>query len=301
LSGGEKQKTTLLSILMTEPEILMLDEPTAFLDPQSALEIMGIIQHMDTSKTLIFVEHNLQYLKPLIDRNLHLESKGKVIDRSRAEICWNPQLPVLRKQAVGKPLMNLSGIEFSFPSNFLLKGIDLELHEGEIITLTGRNGSGKTTLLEIMAGLRKPHQGKITIENHETVNDINRIRKLTGLLFQNPENHFIYNSVKEELQGNEIKYLQEEFAEKNEQSPFTLSEGEKRRLSIAIACLRNKQILLWDEPTFGQDLQNKLKLIKLADKLRQSGMGIVIVSHDTAFVQAVSDRIYKLKEGRLDG
>jgi energy-coupling factor transport system ATP-binding protein len=122
---------------------------------------------------------------------------------------------------------------------------------------------------------------------------------LTGLLFQNPENHFLYNQVEKELSNNEIDYLNEEFESKKDQSPFTLSEGEKRRLSTAIAYQKEKQLLLLDEPTFGQDYQNKVKLIELLGKLRDNGIGIVIVSHDESFVKAVSNRIFELKNGIL--
>ena len=300
LSGGEKQKITLLSILMTNPEILMLDEPTAFLDPQSSQEIMDIVKDYSSTNMLIFVEHNLSYLKHIVNRNLHLEIDGQVCDRQADMIEWDKPLPHLPASSSGKILMQLSTIRFAYEQAEILKGIDLEISSGEIISITGRNGCGKSTLLSIISGLRTGYQGNIEVfGNTRSTNDKKILRKLTGLLFQNPDNHFLYNQVEKELSNNEIDYLTKEFASKKDQSPFTLSEGEKRRLSTAIAYQKYKKLLLLDEPTFGQDFQNKVKLIELLGKLRDNGIGIVIVSHDDKFVEAVSNRILVLKHGIL--
>lgn len=301
LSGGEKQKITLLSILMTEPEILMLDEPTAFLDPQSAQEIMKIIQEYQEDKTLIFVEHNLPYLKGLITRNLHLAESGEVQDKAANEVNWQTHLPHLAQPTVGKRLLQLSGIRFSYNEIDLLQNIDLEIFAGEIISIKGRNGCGKSTLLQIMSGLIKEYRGDILLEDKVVkTNNIRLLMSVTGLLFQNPENHFLFNQVERELEGNDIAYLTDEFLDKSSQSPFTLSEGEKRRLSTAIAYNKHKKIFLLDEPTFGQDFNNKIKLIELLGNLRDSGLGIVIVSHDVEFIRSVSSRIYELKDGKLE-
>jgi energy-coupling factor transport system ATP-binding protein len=300
LSGGEKQKVTLLSILMTHPDVLMLDEPTAFLDPQSAQEIMAIIQDYHSEKTLIFVEHNLNYLKGLITRNLHLNSEGEVVDQPATAINWHSPLPYLETAEPGKVLLQLCDIRFSYSENKLLQGINLEIRQGEILAITGRNGSGKSTLLRIIAGLQGKHEGEIILEGRKLrSNDCKSLNREIGMLFQNPENHFLYNSVERELSENGSDYLSAEFLLKKQQSPFTLSEGEKRRLSTAIACNADKRILLLDEPTFGQDNLNKQKLIQLLGILRDKGLGVLIVSHDESFVRAVSNRTFELKAGKL--
>jgi len=300
LSGGEKQKITLLSILMTKPEILMLDEPTAFLDPISAKEIMEIIRQYDEDKTLLFVEHNLDFLKGLITRNLDLDINGIVSDRSAEDIIWHSPLPQLNKTAKGKMLMQLEDIRFSYPEKEILKGVDLLIHESEIIGIKGRNGSGKSTLLQIMSGLKPKFSGNILLENNIPKGKFRRhLQSMAGLLFQDPENHFLYHKVEKELEGNDLQFIENEFADKKNQSPFTLSEGQKRRLSTAICYQGNKKLLFLDEPTFGQDFLNKKKLISLLDKLRNQGTGIVIVSHDNRFLKAACEQIYELKNGKL--
>ena len=300
LSGGEKQKITLLSILMTKPEILMLDEPTAFLDPISAKEIMEIIRQYDEDKTLLFVEHNLDFLKGLITRNLDLDINGQVTDRSAEDIIWHSPLPHLNKTAKGKILMQLEDIRFSYPEKEILKGVDLLIHESEIIGIRGRNGSGKSTLLQIMSGLKPKFSGNILLEDKIPKGKLRRhLQSMAGLLFQDPENHFLYHKVEKELEGNDLQFIEDEFADKKNQSPFTLSEGQKRRLSTAICYQGNKKLLFLDEPTFGQDFLNKKKLISLLDKLRNQGTGIVIVSHDNRFLKAVCEQIYELKNGKL--
>ncbi|MDP8220420.1 MAG: ABC transporter ATP-binding protein [Candidatus Stygibacter frigidus] len=301
LSGGEKQKITLLSILMTKPEILMLDEPTAFLDPTSAKEIMEIIKQYDTDKTLLFVEHNLDFLKGLITRNLDLDINGQVTDRSAEDILWNSPLPHLEKTATGKTLMQLENIRFSYPEKDILRGVDMTIHESEIIGIKGRNGSGKSTLLQILCGLKPKYSGNILLEEKVPKGNIRKqLQSKAGLLFQEPENHFLYHKVEKELEGNDLQFIENEFADKQKQSPFTLSEGQKRRLSTAICYQGNKKLLFLDEPTFGQDFLNKKKLISLLDSLRNRGTGIVIVSHDNNFLKAVCENIYELKDGILE-
>jgi len=300
LSGGEKQKVTLLSILMTSPEILMLDEPTAFLDPQTAREIMQIISEFQENKTLIFVEHNQHFLKALITRNLYLQKNGKVNDQLAEKVNWHSDLPHLTASHLGKSIIKFKDIRFSYDDNKLLGGINLEISEREIVSIRGRNGCGKSTLLRIMSGLGKDFQGDILLEDNTSIfNDMKALRNIVGLLFQNPENHFLFNRVEQELENNCIGYITEEFSAKAEQSPFTLSEGEKRRLSTAISYRQNIKLLLLDEPTFGQDNENKIRLIELLGNLRDTGLGIVIVSHDEEFIKAVSSRIFELKSGKL--
>jgi energy-coupling factor transport system ATP-binding protein len=300
LSGGEKQKITLLSILMTQPEILMLDEPTAFLDPQSAREIMSIIKEYQENKTLIFVEHNLTYLKEIILRNLHLQQDGEVQDLPASEVVWQTHLPPLEYREPGDKILELAKISYSYGKNEILHELDLSIHEGEILTIHGRNGSGKSTLLLIIAGLLSHYEGRITGKSNSGKTTGNELRMKTGLLFQNPENHFLYNRVEQEIQGNTSNYLAEEFRDKSQQNPFSLSEGEKRRLSTLISCDEKKKILLMDEPTFGQDIKNKLLLVELLGNLRDKGMGIVIVSHDRDFTDCISSRTFEMIDGRLE-
>ncbi|MDP8211039.1 MAG: ABC transporter ATP-binding protein [Candidatus Stygibacter australis] len=300
LSGGEKQKITLLSILMTKPEILMLDEPTAFLDPISAKEIMEIIEKYDSGKTMLFVEHNLGYLKGQITRNLDLDITGKVNNRSAEEIIWHTPLPFLEKTAKGRMLMQLENIRFSYPEKDILKGVNLKIYEAEIIGIKGRNGSGKSTLLQIMAGLKRKYGGDILLdENAYKGKEYKYLNSIVGLLFQDPENHFLFHKVEKELEGCDLQFIGDEFEGKKNQSPFTLSEGEKRRLSTAISYQGNKKLLFLDEPTFGQDINNKRKLISFLGKLRDRGLGIVIVSHDEEFLKVVCGSVYELKEGKL--
>ncbi|MCK4694967.1 MAG: ATP-binding cassette domain-containing protein, partial [Candidatus Cloacimonetes bacterium] len=83
-------------------------------------------------------------------------------------------------------------------------------------------------------------------------------------------------------------------------NPFTLSEGEKRRLSLAILWNLDREVFLLDEPTFGQDILNKERLISMIEKMRNQGKSFIIASHDLPFVKAVSSRIMKLKNGKLE-
>ncbi|MBN2830591.1 MAG: ABC transporter ATP-binding protein [Candidatus Cloacimonetes bacterium] len=299
LSGGEMQKVALLSILLTEPEIVLLDEPTAFLDPKSASELLNVLSKFLDERTAVIVEHNLSYLKSHLSRSIEIDKEGNFFELQLSEIDWEPELPALERSSGGKEVLHLDKLCYSYPGKEIFKDVDFSMNEGQIISITGENGIGKSTLLKLISGVIRDYSGSILLKGKE-VRRYKRDELFShiGLLFQNPENHFIFQTVEEEI-GYQQEYLKSIGLTGHEtQNPYTLSEGEKRRLSLAIVQSMNRQILLLDEPTFGQDLENKVKLIKMISEIRKSGKSILIVSHDLPFVQAISDEIYTLtKQG----
>lgn len=303
LSGGEKQKINLLAILLLEPEVLLLDEPTAFLDPQSARQIMQIIAEYIQDKTVIIIEHNLHYLQKLVTRGLYIDEDGKIIPQALDEINWLQQIP---EQACKYPasatqevLLELKQLNYAYPDKQLFSNVNLQVRRGEVISLLGENGAGKSTLLKLIAGLIPSRQ---MIYWHQQ--DIATLKPIQlweqiSLLWQNPETHFLFNSVAEEV-GQQGKILAEfNLSHQALQNPFTLSEGQKRRLSLAIALNQRPQLILLDEPSFGQDYANKLRLIEYINALALTGVSFIMVSHDLNFVNALSQKVYELRAGEL--
>jgi energy-coupling factor transport system ATP-binding protein len=295
LSGGEKQKVALLSILLTEPEIVLLDEPTAFLDPLSASELLSVLSRFLEERTAVIVEHNLSYLKTHLTRTIEIDKSGSFAEQALEEVDWAPELPVLERVSGGKEILRIDKLCYSYPDKEIFRNVDFTLHEGQIISITGENGLGKSTLLKLISGVIRDYSGSILLKGKE----VRRYRRdelfnIIGLLFQNPENHFIFQTVGEEVSHLAVILEQIGLQDRESQNPFTLSEGEKRRLSIAIVQTMNRQVLLLDEPTFGQDTENKSKLIRMISEIRKTGKSILIVSHDLPFVKAVSDKIYAL-------
>lgn len=324
LSGGEKQKINLLSILLLEPEVLLLDEPTAFLDPESAVAVMEIIHDHIQNKTVIIIEHNLHFVQNLINRSIFIDDAGNIIEQSITNINWQPHLKDQpSKHAVlsqHNSLLTIKNLTFTYSQNEkpLLKNLYLEVFPGQIIAILGKNGSGKSTLLKLISGIL-PVQGMIFFKQQDiaitkkkkgflkyfdragTTPIINRkyLWRHLSLLWQNPEAHFLYSSVEEELQLKPDLIKIVNLDNQRKQNPFTLSEGQKRRLSLAITFQNNPQLMLLDEPSFGQDTINKQMLAALISQFAFNGTAFIIVSHDLSFINSLTKFKYILNNGQL--
>lgn len=301
LSGGEKQKVALVSLLLTDPEVLLLDEPTAFLDPESVLPLLEFLKKLKGKITIIIIEHNLHYLYELcpLTHHLTINADGIITQLSDVnlssynfELFQNQEIVKNTNNQLGQKILEIKNLNYKS----LLQNINFNLYNNEILGIIGKSGSGKSTLLKIIARLIKTKE--LIYLNSQEIYTINykRFYGQLGLLFQNPENHFLFDTVKRELDNDYNLLNLFDLERVSNQNPFTLSEGQKRRLSVGILCLaKYRKILLLDEPTFGQDESNKQILIDLIFRLRNSGMSFIIVSHDYFFIEKICNRVLKIK------
>ena len=207
-------------------------------------------------------------------------------------------------------------------ANKVLSNINLEIEESKITSIIGRSGSGKTTLVEMINLLKKPNSGTITVDKFEINNktkkikNVNDLRKNIGLIFQFPEEQFfnmtVYDEISFGLKSLNVKHknlekkildslkmvgLDKEYLYKN---PFTLSNGEKRKIAIASILIYNPKILIFDEPTIGLDSLSKKNLIQLIRTLKMKyKKTIIIISHDIEIVHQISDRVILMNNGEI--
>lgn len=207
--------------------------------------------------------------------------------------------------------------------NEVLKNINVKFSEGEITSIIGRSGSGKTTIAELMNALLYPSEGNINIGSYlltsrgiKNNKKINNLRVNVGLVFQFPEEQFFNMTVKEEISFG-MKYfnyktkdidkrvsdalkmvgLDDKYLERN---PFTLSNGEKRKVAIASIIAFNPKVIILDEPTIGLDSISKKNLLQLIRKLKQRlNKTIILISHDIELVHQVSDYVIVLDKGKV--
>lgn len=187
---------------------------------------------------------------------------------------------------------------------------ELVIKPGEWITLTGQNGSGKTTLFESMMQLIK-YKGNMYY-NNDKIKHLKDAAQRMFLVYQNPELQFIQNSVFDEIfinysntdksiskerTNDMLKWLDLEHVQ--QQHPFELSMGQKRRLSVATALSTNADIILLDEPTFGLDSHNTFKLIELFNERVQQGQTIFMISHDPHIIERYPTRRLEIIDGQL--
>ena len=331
LSGGEQQRLALAGVLALRPGLLLLDEPTANLDPAGAALVRGAVgAAVDADTTLILVEHRVAEALPLVDRVVVLEPTGGVRADGPPEAVfgghgealaaagvWVPGRPVPPRRAVAAPGEVLLAAErLGLPPR--LAGTDLTVRAGEALAGLGPNGAGKSTLALLLGGLLRPGTGRVSAtealagRHAGTAPHRWRAPVLTrriGSVFQDPEHQFVRTTVFDELALGPRRTGQPEAAVRSTvdellgrlrldrlagANPYTLSGGEARRLSVATALATAPRLVVLDEPTFGQDRRTWIELIDLLAGLRDAGHGIVTVTHDADFVAALADRTVSL-------
>ena len=335
LSGGEKQRLALAGVLALGPRLLLLDEPTANLDPDGAAQVRETIGSLvaDRTRTLVIIEHRLAEIVPLVDRVVVIEAgAGVVADGAPDEVfaregarlaehgVWIPGIPVPRAQRHGPVsevvLASARGLAFRYPASerSALDGIDLDVHAGEALALTGPNGSGKSTLALLVAGLLRPERGSARLGNDDAWRlPARQLVTRVGTVFQDPEHQFVAMTVRDELavgprragrSEDEARAIASRLLDRlrlahlAEANPFTLSGGEQRRLSVATAIATAPPLLVLDEPTFGQDRRTYAELVALLAAHRDGGGALAFATHDAYLVSALADRTITLRAGR---
>ncbi|ARM76795.1 ABC transporter ATP-binding protein [Acidianus manzaensis] len=335
LSGGEKQRTVLASILAMNPKALILDEPTSSLDSKATKDVIDKIKDIIKSdgvksrneervKSIIIVEHKVTKVLPFVDRILVMD-KGKIIYdlRKNDAILMAEELekigiemPIRRKENIqrreGKIVLNAT-IKVTKDTHYLVN-TEVSLSEG-ITALMGVNGSGKSTLLKAIAGLLPKDlkfEGSISIENKNNIEKmkIDKRGKLIAYLPQDVDLLFIKRTVEKELaysmklrnkKINESilqKYLNDfSLTEVKDRDPLLLSIGQKRRTALAITMISNVKVLLLDEPTTGQDWYHRKMLGEDLRKLK--GVAILVVTHDPRFTYYYTDNVLLMDNGKI--
>ncbi|MDO9181893.1 MAG: ABC transporter ATP-binding protein [Bacteriovorax sp.] len=312
LSHGECQKLVLASLLAIDPQILLLDEPTAFLDPVARASFYLWLKKIKGQYTVILIDHHFDEVLPIVDKILDVASNGSISEVNgdyRAKFgvenhLLNQEINLKKSNNIH---LSLAHINYHHAGQKkLLEDISFSASSGEIVVIKGENGKGKSTLFKIIAGLIRPLRGEIQIKKNGIELPLKKYTKEIGFIFQNPEAHFFFDTIAEELKSisdqSQVDVLLKMFFENIDlnRSPFLLSEGEKRRLGILITVLQEKSILLYDEPTFGQDQSSIFKIKELILSLKNMGKIQVIISHDEAFINSLPTKIYLLSNGQLE-
>lgn len=336
LSGGQKQRLALAGILAMRPGLVLLDEPTANLDPAGVLEVRDAVRRCleKTGATLVVVEHRVSVWKDLVDRIVVLQPGAagggvlldgppdQVLAEARSMLItagvWVPgYVPRTRTRttaegpaelllaaehvAVSREKPRRRGFK-SIPPIPVQAGVSAQVRAGRALTITGPNGAGKSTFALTMAGLLAPVAGKVSaaVELSEGAGidpfkwKADQLISRIGTVFQEPEHQFVTGKVMDELmfgprhlgRGEErVDELLERLRLTHlvDANPYTLSGGEKRRLSVATVLAAHPQVLVLDEPTFGQDANTWAELASFLSELLDQGTAVVSVTHDEEF------------------
>lgn len=345
LSGGEKQKLALAGVLAMRPSLLVLDEPLASLDPASAQETLKQVRHLvDNGFAVILVEHRVEDvlgIKP--DRVMYMaEGKARylgpiaglsdVVDPREIKM----PAPILVSRAAGQPpppeldilpsgrsasaqannvLVSFQDVSFGYsPEDTVLKGVNLDIHRGDVIAVLGPNGAGKTTLVKQAIGLLKPRSGRVLVGGKDTREmSIAQIANMLGYVFQSPSHMLFAPTVNEELSfgPKNLKHKPEEIQKnvtraleivnlvgRENDPPLALSFGQQKRVSIAAILAMRSRILVMDEPTAGQDYRNYIEFMDAIVQL-PNFEAILFITHDIDLALIYANRVLIVGDGQV--
>ncbi|MCK4424102.1 ATP-binding cassette domain-containing protein [Candidatus Bathyarchaeota archaeon] len=213
-------------------------------------------------------------------------------------------------------MIEIKDVHFSYPNGVdALRGVSLTVQDGEFIAVMGQNGAGKTTLVKHFNGLLKPTRGSVLIDGVDTRKaSVATLSRKVGLVFQNADHQLFSETVEDEVafalknfgfKENTVKKRVTwalnllGLTQYKKNSPFMLSGGERKRVALASVLAWNPRILILDEPTIGQDHQQKEKLLQFILQMKTQRKTIIIVTHDVEFVAECDPRVLLMHQGKI--
>ncbi len=327
LSGGEKQKIACASVAVTDPEIMVLDEPSSNLDAAGIEELRKVLALWKSQgKTVVVAEHRLYFLADLADRLILLKD-GRIHEDLGPEAIWALSEDDLNDRG----LRTLSALpfpeqeqddredekndlicrDFDFHYKNSDNGIrfpELRFRRRAITAIIGRNGAGKSTFARVLCGLERKAKGTVLFDGRQWPRK--KRMELCYMIMQDVNHQLFTDSVMEEvllsMPPSVLKEAREilarevltklDLSELADTHPMALSGGQKQRVAIACAAVSGNPILLFDEPTSGLDLGHMKQVAGVLRFLKDEGRTVLVITHDTELVREVADHIVVIKE-----
>ena len=293
LSGGEKQKCALACIVALQSEYIILDEAFANIDPASAKEIIDVLGRLDV--TVLAIDHNVQLWEGKCDKVISLDESESTPFDLKADLHEPENVLIEAKDLVVR--------DIHYP-NIIIK-------KGSINAVVGPSGSGKTTWFKTLIRQHK-YDGSFTLNNVE----IKKVKKKklfeqVGIVFQNPANQFLALTVFDEVLFSVQRWYKQKAPEWQEAkvmelltlfkleshkkyAPYMLSQGQQRRLAVLTMIAGAQDILLLDEPTYGQDYENICAMMELLLEKARTGLTVIFATHNLTVAENFSHQIIKV-------
>ncbi|QJD82200.1 ABC transporter ATP-binding protein [Cohnella herbarum] len=377
LSGGQKHMAALAAALALNPEVIVVDEPVAQLDPAHARMIYDKLKLLNEKygKTIVVIEHHTEFIADYCRKIVLMEKGGRVrwvktvseglsavadlnemniqppqvtqafhalrgvreaergipypITIEEAVAHWAPILKratfpsIAAKQESAAPTSKETLVRFDkVVSGYqgidrkkrpIIRELDLSIHDGDRIALIGNNGAGKSTLLRLISGLRRPWEGAVTVCGQDTrKTSPEKLADQVAFLFQNPEEMFIADNIREDVayflkarkqEGIEA-FVDEvlgrfKLTDLQERDGRLLSGGQQRRASLAIGMAMRPTVMLLDEPTASLDIASRKEMTLLFEELHDHVKAVIVATHDMQLVADWANRVIVMNEGRI--
>ena len=292
-------------MLALRPRLLLLDEPTAQLDPNAVKQFLFMLSRVNCELgiTVVMATHSPEDVRPYATQRIDLSTPGPIGTFERAKAALSPYFDSRSTQlADADAALTARDVHFRFDrhASWVLRGVEFRVRQGSVHALVGGNGCGKTTLLRCLAGVLKPQRGRID----------NKLAASQALLPQDPKALLVCDSVHEELmewasrcdydeQAAHVMAQRFGLSEQLNRHPFDLSGGQQQKLAIAKLLLAQPRLLFLDEPTKGLDPASSADLSRIVKALVAEGKTIVMVTHDLDFAFATADEVSMLFDGEL--
>ncbi|MDA8222195.1 ABC transporter ATP-binding protein [Desulfosporosinus sp.] len=329
LSGGQAQRVVLASVLAINAPILILDQPTAELDPQGRYELYKRLGQLNKTQnlTIVLVMDRIEEVLNYANRVFYIQS-GEIVKQYSPEAYYREQIEHRKKkikyltsfnsdqvkssEMIGK----ITDVTFQYKNDLLgCEDINLEIFKGDFLAIIGLNGSGKSTLAKLLIGLLKPSKGEIIVFNQLLSKEkLAEIRSQVGFLFQNPDYQIFASTVEEEV-GFSLKLrgeVNEEIEQKIEESlefvglleykkmhPHRLSRGQRQLLALASILVNDPEFIIADEPTSGLDENQGYMIMDKLFHLSENGKTILLITHDLTMAKDYSNRLVALHNHRI--
>ena len=305
LSGGRKQLLALASTLVMQPRVLLLDEPTAQLDPIAARNFLHALFRVNRELgcTVVVATHEPEQMADYATCAFELV-EGAVrpvedLGRFKCEAALAERGALCDENAPVAASARGAWFRYGRDDDWVLRGLDLEVRQGEVHALVGGNGCGKSTLLALIAGTRRAQRG-----------EVRSAISAKAMLPQDPKALFAEEHVDDELMewahiggygADEVRAMMGELglADRAGLHPYDLSGGQRQMLALGKLLLVHPRLLLLDEPTKGLDRAAREHVAGMIEAARRDGATVIVSTHDLAFVRRVADRVSLMFDGEL--
>ena len=305
LSGGRKQLLALASTLVMQPRVLLLDEPTAQLDPIAARNFLHALFRVNRELgcTVVVATHEPELMADYATCAFELVD-GAVravedLGRFKCEATLAERGALCDANAPAAVSARGAWFRYGRDDDWVLRGLDLEARQGEVHALVGGNGCGKSTLLALIAGTRRAQRG-----------EVRSAISAKAVLPQDPKALFAEERVDEELMewahiggygADEVQAMMGELglADRADLHPYDLSGGQRQMLALGKLLLVHPRLLLLGEPTKGLDRTARERVAGMIEAARRDGVTVIVSTHDLAFVRRVADRVSLMFDGEL--
>lgn len=329
LSGGMRQRALIASAVVSQPPLLVLDEPTTALDATVAAGVMSLLAGLrDAGTALVLVTHDLAAVARLADRVLIL-AEGVIVEQGpTAQVLSEPQHPVTRGllEAIpagpkpspapvgGAVVLEARDLHRAYPlpggRRDAIRGVDLGLRAGESLGVVGESGSGKSTLARLLLGAEAPDRGEVRLGGEAwSALPERRRRERRGEIRWVPQDPLaamdprrtVGQILRDAGAGDPAVLLRRVRLDESvaDRMPRTLSGGMRQRVAIARALARRPSVLVLDEPVSALDVSVQAEILDLLGEVQREGTALVLISHDLAVIRRTCDRVAVLSAGQV--